>query len=527
VQNLSTSSKARQSTQATRFLQARPAAANSGFARKAFSFPALLGFLLVAAGYAGRRLNLAEIVSSPPASAGEFFLQGDTWQHVKVGELILTTGQWPTSDPYSFTIHGNEWIAYEWLGGVILASAYRAAGLRGLMALLVIASGAVLLLIYYYAYLCSGKIKGSFIASTLLLPLTASFFSLRPQLFGYILLLVSLICLEHFRQDRAKALWILPVVFLVWVNTHGTFVFGLVLVVISWACGLLAFKVGGLEARRWNMKQRLQLASVFLVSLVAVTLTPYGSRVAGYVPQLAFSQAVTMANFPEWLPADFSHFEGKLLIGLLLLFVIDLFLFRPSYRLDEIALALFGFIEACLHARFALLFVPLFAPILARRLGAWIPDDKTASDKYALNAALIALVVVGLAASFPSRTELETAVARAFPVKAAEYIDRHPANDTLWNDPGWGGYLLWALGPERKVFIDGRLDFYDHAGVLSDFVHMVRLEPDALFLMQKYGIKSCLTAPGTPLDTFLAAQRNWHVAYADEVSRLYTRQVRD
>ena len=79
----------------------------------------------------------------------------------------------------------------------------------------------------------------------------------------------------------------------------------------------------------------------------------------------------------------------------------------------------------------------------------------------------------------------------------------------MWNDPGWGGYLLWALGPDHKVFIDGRLDFYEHAGVLSDFIHIVKLEPDVLFMMRKYGIKSCLTAPGTPLDTFLAAQRDW------------------
>jgi len=259
----------------------------------------LLGFLLVAAGFASRRLSLAEVSSSPPGAGGEFFLQGDTWEHIKVGELILATRHWPTSDPYSFTIQGNDWIAYEWLGGVALALANRAGGPRALMALLVALSGAVLLLIYYYAYLCSGNIKAAFIACTLLMPLTASFFSLRPQLLGYILFLATLICLEHFRQGHSKALWILPVVFLLWVNTHGTFVFGLVVFALIWISGLVAFKIGGLEARRWDLKQRFHLAGAFVISLLAVTLTPYGTRVAGYVPQLAFSQPVTIANFPE------------------------------------------------------------------------------------------------------------------------------------------------------------------------------------------------------------------------------------
>jgi hypothetical protein len=500
-----------------------PRAAGSGVIRKAASFPVLLGFLLVAAGFASRRLSLAEVCSSPPGAGGELFLQGDTWGHIKVGELILATGHWPRSDPYSFTIQGNEWIAYEWLGGVALALANRAGGLRALMAFLVALSGAVLLLIYYYAFLCSGNVKAAFIACTLLMPLTASFFSLRPQLLGYILFLVTLICLEHFRQGRSKVLWVLPVVFLLWVNTHGTFVFGLVVFAIIWTSGLVPFKIGGIEARRWDLKQRLHLAGVFLISLLAVTLTPYGTRVAGYVPQLAFSQPVTMANFPEWLSLDFSHFEGKLLIALILLFVIDLLAFRPSYRLDEMALVLFGFIEACLHARFALLFVPLFAPVLARRLDQWIPEDEGAKDKYLLNAALIVLISVGIVDFFPSREQLEIAVAREFPVKAVEYLRRHSIAGPMWNDPGWGGYLLWALGPDHKVFIDGRLDFYEHGGVLSDFIHIVKLEPDVLFMMRKYGIKSCLTAPWSPLDTFLAAQRDWHLRYADEVSRVYSR----
>src|ERR1051326_7113362 len=186
----------------TRARQAGPAATSSSVIHKAVSFPVLLGFLLVAAGYVGRRLNLAEACSSPPGAAGEFFIQGDTWLHIKVGELIVATRNWPTSDPYSFTIRGNEWIAYEWVGGVILALAYRAAGLRGLMTLLVIASGVVLLLIYYYAYLCTGRIKASFIACTLLLPLTASFFCARPQLFGFVLYVLTLICLEHRSEER-------------------------------------------------------------------------------------------------------------------------------------------------------------------------------------------------------------------------------------------------------------------------------------------------------------------------------------
>src|SRR5712691_7620359 len=90
--------------------------------RKVFSFPALLGALLVAGGFASARSSLAD---------------PDTWWHLKVGEQILRTHAWPTADPYSFTVSGTPWIAYEWLGEVIMASAARLGGLRAPAALLV------------------------------------------------------------------------------------------------------------------------------------------------------------------------------------------------------------------------------------------------------------------------------------------------------------------------------------------------------------------------------------------------------
>src|SRR5712692_377323 len=105
--------------------------------RKAFSFPVLLGGLLVAGTFVGARANLAD---------------PDTWWHITVGKQILSEWRWPTTDPYSFTVSGTHWMAYEWLGEVVMALAARSSGLRGPTALLVALSGGLLLLLYYYAY---------------------------------------------------------------------------------------------------------------------------------------------------------------------------------------------------------------------------------------------------------------------------------------------------------------------------------------------------------------------------------------
>src|SRR6267143_2108826 len=69
--------------------------------QRVFSFPAMLGALLVGA---------VAII------ARTFFVDPDVWWHIKQGEFILTTGHVPTKDIYSLTLAGRPWTAYEWLG---------------------------------------------------------------------------------------------------------------------------------------------------------------------------------------------------------------------------------------------------------------------------------------------------------------------------------------------------------------------------------------------------------------------------
>ncbi len=163
--------------------------------RKVSSYPVLLGALLVLA---------TLIVTS------RFPVDPDTWWHLVVGQRILSVHSCPTAEIYSFTARGSEWIAHEWLGEVVLALAARAGGLLGLMRLLFGLAATTVLLTYYYAYLRCRNPKAAFTATALVLPLLSVWFSLHPQLLGFIFLLITLICLEHFRQGRRRVLWFLP-----------------------------------------------------------------------------------------------------------------------------------------------------------------------------------------------------------------------------------------------------------------------------------------------------------------------------
>ncbi len=496
----------------------------AAISRRVFAFPVLLGALLVAGVCASVFMHLQEVPTLPSGHYHVSIIEGDTWFHIVVGEDLLKTHRWPTTDSYSFTAYGNESMAFEWLGQVAMALAYRAGGLQALTASVLALAATLMLLLYYYARLRSGNSKAAFVACALVLPLVSPFFTLRPQLIGYIFLAVTLICLEHFRQGRKKALWVLPALFLLWVNTHGSFVLGLVVLGVYWASGLVDVEVGGLKAERWTEWERRQLSFVFLLSLVGIGVTPYGTRMTGFTLQAILHGPLGKAHIVEYQPLSALGGPFKLFLGLVLLFLLAQIVLRPSYRLEEWAQLVGTIYGACVHLRLLLFFVLIFTPLVARLLARWVPAYDAAKDRYILNAVLMGLTVLGLARFFPSRQEMERVVACAFPHGAVKYLRRHPTNTRMFNDDLWGAYLIRSLGHEHKVFIDGRTQLYEEAGVFGDYLRIVEVDRDTLLLLRKYGVEACLIERDAPLATLLAALPQWKCAFEDDLSALFVKR---
>jgi hypothetical protein len=92
---------------------------------KAFSFPVFLGALLVAGVFLNLCIRLQSDASLPTGHWHITFLEGDTFLHIAAGQRIPATHTWPTTNYYSFTTPKSEWLAYEWLGEVIMAAGSR------------------------------------------------------------------------------------------------------------------------------------------------------------------------------------------------------------------------------------------------------------------------------------------------------------------------------------------------------------------------------------------------------------------
>lgn len=473
-----------------------------------FSFPAMLGVALI-----GRVFYEARI----------FFVDPDLWWHIKVGQDILATHRWPTVDPYSFTVTGQPWIAYEWLGEVALAWVAKTGGLLGLCILLFVLASVIMLALYAYATLKSENSKAGFVVAGLTCSLAFASFSLRPQMLGYLFLILVLIIVEKFRRGKNYAVWFLPPIFLLWVNTHGSFIIGIGVVAFYLVAGLWEFRAGAVEGQKWTRDQRIRLELALLLSLAVLPLTPYGTQLAVYPFDMAFAQPVNVANIQEWQPMPFNMGGGKLFLVVVVAFFAAQLLTRVTMLVSDAGLFFGGFAMACLHRRFLLLFVPFFAPVAAVLLARWLPAYDRKKDHFYLNAAIMAATIVGVVWYFPKTGDLEKATARLYPVHAVEYLRSHPINGPVFNTYGFGGYLVGNL-PGQPVFIDGRGDLYERAGIFAEYIEVSDLKPAAFRILNQHRIQACLLERKESLSTALAAMTGWELQYSDAVSALFVRR---
>jgi hypothetical protein len=84
--------------------------------------------------------------------------------------------------------------------------------------------------------------------------------------------------------------------------------------------------------------------------------------------------------------------------------------------------------------------------------------------------------------------------------------------------------LIWGL-PEQPVFLDGRADLYEWAGVLGEFAQWANLQSDPNTLLDKYSVDYCLLERGSPMAHVLPLLRSWKVVYSDHASVILVRSA--
>jgi hypothetical protein len=176
----------------------------------------------------------------------------DIWWHLRNAEYLFQHHELPRQDMFSFTVAGHPWINHEWLAEIPYYLAWRAAGLVGVKILTIAVIELIFLGLVYLCYQESRNFKASVAACCLSIFLATVSFGPRTVLFGYLYLVVLLIILQRFRQKGTAPLWLIPPLFCLWINTHGSWSLGLVVFGIIAVAGLAKGTWGRVEAAPWT-----------------------------------------------------------------------------------------------------------------------------------------------------------------------------------------------------------------------------------------------------------------------------------
>jgi hypothetical protein len=470
-----------------------------------------------------------------------FFAQTDPdyWWHVRTGQYIWETHSLPRTDIYAFTASPARWITHEWLTELIFYGLASRFGYVANVALFATLGGGIVLLVYA-ACRQRGLERGiavslACLAGAMLVPQA----NVRPQDITILFLAICTLLITCYRGGQPRVLWALPPLFALWVNLHGGYVIGLLLL------GLTI--VGEVGATLWQQRSVLAVLALHrtlfitcVLAGLATLLNPNGLAAYLYPLSYAGTRNASLQYVAEWQSPNF-HQLLFLPFALSLLLLLALGGVRRVTTLTEtLWIVTFTYLglQSVRH-------IPLYAvvtlPVLGAQLStalASLPALPNRIRRWCRPAAFglwLLLVLAPFVVLASLATNPGTLAARQFsrepnpagyPAGAVDYLLAHTSpQDRIFNEYRWAGYLIDRTYPERQVFISAQgTDPYGDA-IFTQYYAAVQARPGWQQTLDDYQIHLVLIDVNSPLAAALADDPAWQHVYSDDTARLFQRRA--
>jgi hypothetical protein len=406
---------------------------------------------------------------------------GDLFWHLAYGKQILDHGTLkPDPTLYSWTPATSGILYCSWLAEVVLQGVWRVGGLPALFGLRYLLAAAVVGLVGL-TMRERGVLRDPVVWGAVLFAAVASGsgLHLKPEMFSLLFFYLALFVFAR-AQDDPRWYYGLPLLQLVWANTHGSFIVMLPLLPAALVVALWRRRTAPAAAS--DRTALRHMVGALLLSLLALGLTPYGLR---YPVQIIdqFIPGTDARPDRVWNSADRSLLgPGKDRLGfipyavaLLTLVGVALYL-RPARdrfpdRVRPWLLLLAPYLALYLTYERATYFLPAVALYLVILLRTDAPPleaslRSAATVTVTVIAAALALGAVRSAYTRPADGSwLGLGVSHINPVMESRFLERNPLGPRLYNSFNSGGYLLWRLYPRYRVMTDSRsypyVDWFD------------------------------------------------------------------
>jgi hypothetical protein len=506
--------------------------------------------------------------------------------HIRTGQIILATHAIPHVDPFSSSMSGHPWFAWEWLYDVLVGWLESATGLNGV----------VLLTAFIIAMAFSWTFRlllhrGTNIAVALILVLLAASASMihflaRPHVVSWLFTVAWFWILESSEDDRTDSdanfaatsairrarLWLLPLIMLLWVNVHGGFLLGFVLLAIycvsaalQWLRLTLTLREDRFEnfLRELRAGRRLRdLTFVGILSAAATLLNPYGFKLHIHIYRYLTNRFL-MDHIDEFQSPNFHYVAQKCFAALLLLTLLALAAKGRGISVSHGLVLLFAVYSGLYASRN----IPVSSLLSILVIGPWLSDAmarlaaslRTPARRRDLAYAQFLYRMEGIELSLRGHLWPIAAIVltcwivahggklgaaplmnahfdgKRFPVAAVDYLkkdylkkdylEKQDLQGPLLSPDSWGGYLIYEFYPREfyprmKVVIDDRHDFYGE-DFLKSYLKMIHAELAWEEFLQQHGPHFVIVPKDSALANLLFETTSWKAIHSDDVAVVF------
>ena len=467
---------------------------------------------------------------------------GDLGRHLKLGEIVVNCLCVPQTNLFSYTHPGFPIVNHEWLAEVIFYLTSLWFGLNGLLILkmiLVIASASLL---YHVALK-----KGSLFWVTLFSFLSITLFSMRffvlPELFSYFFISLFIFILEKYknshleRSERSRSLYLLfllPLFEILWVNMHIYFILGIAIY------GFFLLETM-LQTKKLDKKILLIGAILIFVTLI----NPSGIRGAllplTFTHNYGFGVEENGSPFAVLTPNSTNSNLAYTLVLQIIVFEFLAGLFAVGLFFKEQWKQTFHFGNGILAVLLGLKFTRcislfgLFGFIPFVQLFTMLEEKiKTKIDASMQNSIKTILVIlVGIVVVIHVKGIFEYKIASFSFVPSAEnasvFIKQAHVHGKIFNNYVVGNYLIYALYPQEKVYVDARPEAYP-ASFFAEYWQMMADETFFNEQVKKYNINAVVfnvaledPTKSRPFLLRLLNSTDWVPVYGDGTITIFVR----
>jgi hypothetical protein len=462
----------------------------------------------------------------------------DFWWHLKIGELIYTSQSIPKTNLFAWTLPSDTPFVYgAWLSELIFYILHRLGGLELITCLRSCFAVITFFLVGYEAKRKSGSWRLATLAVLLVCAMVLNNLPIRPQIFSWLPFVITLILLGKFYDDKLKPTWLLiiPLMMVLWVNLHGAFILGGVLIGIFFIGELVDTLLTPALIRTWNKTAWLFCTGA--LTGLAMFVNPRFTGIVSYVIDLMTDQP-SQQLIEEWQSPTPHGIANVAFFISLLLFFVSLAYSRYCPKPTEILLFLSFLWLAWTGQRYVIWFGIVNMPFLIKIISHLpIKPPPLIPQRNFLNSIIVIVLFIPFIfvqpwfvenfplperywkMVIPKQEASGVLIGVETPVKAVEYLRENPGGK-IFNEMGYGSYLIWAL-PNQGVFVDPRVELYPYSQ-WEDYIDVINgIQYNKI--LDEYGADRILLDKELQpeLTKILPDDSSWGLEYEDNRSQVW------